>query len=53
MSSLGYAYVGHVQLPWVRGVENEGHGPDYLKWPKIRLADLRLRQCVIRRGQPL
>jgi len=36
MSSCGYAYVGHVELPWKRGEENEEHGPTYLKWPETR-----------------
>ena len=29
-------YIGYVQLPWEGEEENEGHGPDYLKWPRTR-----------------
>ena len=27
MSSRGYAYVGHAQLPWEREEEHSEHGP--------------------------
>jgi len=47
MSNRGYAYVGHVQLPWEGKEENEERGWDYLKWPKTRYGIIRrLEQFV-------
>jgi len=39
MSSRGYAYVGHAQLPWEREEEHSEHGPvnkdDYKTWKEL------------------